>query len=213
VTLPARRGMWQTIQLLSGLFSSRAGKGKLQDSIAASGGGVSPLMPLWRLRGHPSRYYIWVGKHAFDGAVCPRLAESRKMDEVLWFLGECWKDLGRPEQAQFGNARELSGWGQSARALSRVIRLWLRFEVSPVFIPDWEPQLGGSAENFNGWFQPRLFDHRFRRPGDLRRELARLQEAVNTHDVHPRPIAAASGVRAANVRSTVPTVRHHRDGA
>jgi hypothetical protein len=138
------------------------------------------------LKGNRHRYYIWVGKDAFDGAVCLRLAGSRKMDEVLWFLGECWKDLGRPEQVQFDNARELAGWGQSARALSRVIRLCLRYGVSPVFIPEGEPQFNGSAENFNGWFQPRLFDHRFKRPGDLRRELARLQEAVNTQHVHPR---------------------------
>ena len=41
-------------------------------------------------------------------------------------------------------------------------------------------------ENFNGWFQEPLFQHHFRRPGDLRRELARLQEAVNTQHVHPR---------------------------
>ena len=138
------------------------------------------------LQGRRHRYYIWVGKDVFDGAVCLRLASSRKMDEVLWFLGECWKDLGIPEQVQLDNARELCGWGQSARALSRVIRLCLRYGVSPVFIPEGEPQFNGSAENFNGWFQPRLFDHRFRRPGDLRRELARLQEAVNTQHVHPR---------------------------
>jgi putative transposase len=138
------------------------------------------------LQGRRHRYYIWVGKDVFDGAVCLRLASSRKMDEVLWFLGECWKDLGRPGQVQFDNARELCGWGQSARALSRVIRLCLRHGVSPVFIPEGEPQFNGSAENFNGWFQPRLFDRRFKRPGDLRRELARLQEAVNTQHVHPR---------------------------
>src|SRR2546421_584828 len=138
------------------------------------------------LLGSGHRYYIWVGKDIFDGAVCLRLADSRKMDEVLWFLGECWKDLGRPEQVQFDNARELCGWGQSARALSRVIRLCLRQGVSPVFIPEGEPQFNGSVENFNGWFQPRLFDHRFTRPGDLRRELVRLQEAVNTQHVHPR---------------------------
>jgi transposase InsO family protein len=138
------------------------------------------------LKGSGHRYYIWVGKDAFDGAVCLRLASSRKMDEVLRFLGECWKDLGRPEQVQFDNARELAGWGHSARALSRVIRLCLRYGVSPVFIPEGEPQFNGSAENFNGWFQPRLFDRRFKRPGDLRRELARLQEAVNTQHVHPR---------------------------
>src|SRR6516165_1059381 len=138
------------------------------------------------LLGSGRRYYIWVGKDAFDGAVCLRLAYSRRMDEVLAFLGECWKDLGRPEQVQFDNARELAGWGQSARALSRVIRLCLRYGVSPVFIPEGEPQFNGSVENFNGWFQPPLLDQRYKRPGDLRRELARLQEAVNTQHVHPR---------------------------
>src|SRR5262245_7580937 len=135
--------------------------------------------------GHP--YYIWIGKDAFDGAVCLRLASSRRMDEVLGFLGECWKDLGRPEQVQIDNARELAGWGPTARTLSRVIRLCLRFGVSPVFIPAGEPQFNGSVENFNGWFQEPLFQRRFQRPGDLRRELARLQEAVNTQHGHPRP--------------------------
>src|SRR5262249_38985990 len=138
------------------------------------------------LKGRSHRYYIWVCKDAFDGAVCLRLAGSRRMDEVLWFLGECWKDLGIPEQVQFDNARELSGWGPGARTLSRVIRLCLRSGASPVFIPAGEPQCNGSVENFNGWFQEPLFQRRFQRPGDLRRELARLQEAVNTQHVHPR---------------------------
>jgi Homeodomain-like domain len=138
------------------------------------------------LQGSGHRYYLWVGKDAFDGAVCLRLAYSRRMDEVLGFLGECWKDLGRPEQAQFDNARELAGWGTSAQVLSRVIRLCLRFGVGPVFIPEGEPQFNGSVENFNGWFQAPLFDRRFKRPGDLSRELTRLQEAVNTQHVHPR---------------------------
>jgi hypothetical protein len=99
---------------------------------------------------------------------------------------ECWKDLGLPEQVQLDNARELSGWGPAARTLSRVIRLCLRFGVGPVFIPKGEPQFNGGVENFNGWFQPRLFDRRYTRPGDLRRELARLQEVVNTQHVHRR---------------------------
>jgi transposase InsO family protein len=138
------------------------------------------------LKGRGQRYYIWVCKDAFDGAVCLRLADSRKMDEALWFLGECWKDLGLPEQVQLDNARELSGWGPTAHTLSRVIRLCLRFGVGPVFIPAGEPQFNGGVENFNGWFQEPLFDRRYRRPGDLRRELRRLQEAVNTQHVHPR---------------------------
>jgi len=138
------------------------------------------------LKGSGHRYYIWVGKDAFDGAVCLRLASSRRMNEVLWFLGESWKDLGRPAQVQLDNARELAGWGPAARTLSRVIRLCLRFGVSPVFIPVGEPQFNGSVENFNGWFQEPLLQRKFHRPGDLRRELARLQEAVNTPHVHPR---------------------------
>jgi transposase InsO family protein len=138
------------------------------------------------LKGRRQRYYIWVCKDAFDGAVCLRLAYSRRMDEVLGFLGACWKDLGLPAQVQLDNARELSGWGPAARSLCRVIRLCLRLGVGPVFIPAGEPQCNGSVENFNGWFQPRLFDRRFTRPGDLRRELARLQEAVNTQHAHPR---------------------------
>ena len=124
------------------------------------------------LKGRSHRYYIWVGKDAFDGAVCMRLACSRRMDEVLWFLGECWKDLGRPEQVQLENARELAGWGPAARTLSRVIRLCL-------FIPPGMPEHNGSVENFNGWFQPRLFQRLFQRPTDLRQE-------VNTQHVHPR---------------------------
>src|SRR5262252_3013717 len=146
---------------------------------------VDPVGPIY-LQGSGHRYYIWIGKDALDGAVCLRLAYSRRMDEVLWFLGECWKDLGRPEQVQFDNARELAGWGKSARTLSRVIRLCLRFGVGPVFIPKGEPQFNGGVEHFNGWFQEPLLQRRFRRPGDLRRELARLQEAVNTQHVHPR---------------------------
>src|SRR3954468_5024008 len=138
------------------------------------------------LKGSGHRYYIWVGKDAFDGAVCLRLASSRRMDEVLGFLGECCKDLGRPAQVQFDNARELSGWGPAARTLSRVIRLCLRFGVSPVFIPVGGPQFNGSVEDFNGGFQEPLFQRKFHRPGDLRRELARLQDAVNTQHVHPR---------------------------
>src|SRR5262249_36191130 len=104
---------------------------------------------------------------------------------VLWILGECWKDLGIPEQVQFDNARELAGWGPAARTLSRVIRLCLRFGARPVFIPEGEPQFNGSVEKFNGWFQEPLLDRRFRRPGDLRRELSgcrrRSTHSMSTH--------------------------------
>jgi len=167
---------------------------------------VDLVGPIYLL-GSRHRYYIWIGKDAFDGAVCLRLAGSRRMDEVLGFLGECWKDLGIPEQAQFDNARELCGWGTAAHTLSRVIRLCLRYGASPVFIPEGEPQ-------FNGSVQEPLFQRRFRWPGDLRRELARLQEAVNTQHVHPRlrgqtPAQHRRGLRLRKLPATfvVPTNR------
>ncbi|MCC6191330.1 MAG: helix-turn-helix domain-containing protein, partial [Anaerolineales bacterium] len=66
--------------------------------------------PLY-LKGKRQRFYILVGKDVFDGAVCLKLSRSRKMEQVLAFLGDCWKLLGRPAQLQFDNARELVSWG------------------------------------------------------------------------------------------------------
>jgi len=144
--------------------------------------GVGPIY----LKGHRQRHYIFVGKDVFDGAVCLRLYRSRKMDTVLDFLSECWKSLGRPAQVQFDNAREIVGWGPAARYLSRVLRLCLRFDVEPVVIPPARPQRNGSVENFNGWFQPRLFQRHYTQRSALQRELQRLQETVNTQHVQQR---------------------------
>jgi hypothetical protein len=135
------------------------------------------------LKGSRQRYYIFVGKDIFDGAVCLRLYRARKMESVLDFLGECWKSLGLPTQMQFDNAREVMGWGPAARYLSRPIRLCLRFGVGPVFIPPARPYRQGSVENFNGWFQVRLFQRRYTNLSALKRELHRLEETVNTQHV------------------------------
>ena len=62
------------------------------------------------------------------------------MEVILDFLGECWKNLGLPEQVQFDNAREIVGWGPAARYLSRVLRLCLRFGVELLLIPPGRPQ-------------------------------------------------------------------------
>ena len=138
------------------------------------------------LKGQRQRYYIFVGKDVFDGAVCLRIYRSRKMEVVLDFLGECWKSLGLPTQVQFDNAREVAGWGPAARYLSRVLRLCLRFGIEPVLIPPAHPERNGSVEHFNGWFQPRLFQRHYTRVGALKRELQRLQETVNDQHVQRR---------------------------
>jgi hypothetical protein len=137
--------------------------------------GVGPIY----LQGQRQRYYIFVGKDAYDGAVCLRIYRSRKMEVLLDFLGECWKTLGLPAQVQFDNAREIVGWGPAARYLSRVLRLCLRFEVAPILIPPARPQRQGSIEHFNGWFQPRLFQRHYARLSALKRELQRLEATVN----------------------------------
>lgn len=137
------------------------------------------------LKGNRQRYYILVGRDAFDGAVCLKIYRTRKMEAVLDFLGECWQQLGRPAQIQVDNAREFVGWGPAARYLSRVIRLCLRFGVAPIFMPPARPQRNGGVEHCNGWFQVRLFQRHYSNLRALKRELQRLQETVNTQ--HPQP--------------------------
>ena len=106
-----------------------------------------------------------MGKDAFDGAVCLRLAGSRRMDEVLGFLGECWKDLGLPAQVQFDNARELCRLGAGGAAPVAGDPALPALRRRPGVHPEGEPQFNGSVENFNGWFQAPLFDRSFTPPG------------------------------------------------
>lgn len=146
---------------------------------------VDAVGPIY-LKGNRQRYYIFVGKDVYDGAVCLRIYRSRKMEVILDFLGECWKSLGLPDQVQFDNAREVVGWGPAARYLTRVLRVCLRFGVEPLLIPPGRPQRNGSIESFNGWFQPRLFQRHYSQVSTLKRELQRLEETVNTQHVQPR---------------------------
>jgi hypothetical protein len=138
------------------------------------------------LKGDKTRYYFLVCKDVFDQAVYLELVKSRRMDGVLTFLTHAWQHLGLPEVVQFDNGREFCGFGRSARYLSRVIRLCLRLEVEPVFIPPGKPQRNGSVENFNGWFQPVLLKRPYRRACDLRRQLRLLVTTVNEQHVHPQ---------------------------
>jgi putative transposase len=136
------------------------------------------------LKGNSARYYFLICKDIFDQSVYMEFVSSRKMDVVMDFLVHAWQQLGLPEKVQFDNGREFCGFGHAARFLSRAIRLCLRLEVEPVFIPKGKPQRNGSVENFNGWFQPLLLSRPFRRPCDVRRELRRLMMTVNEQHVH-----------------------------
>ena len=129
-----------------------------------------------------------MGKDAFDGAVCLRLADSRRMDEVLVVPRRV---LEGPGPARAGPVRQrpraVPAGGRRRATLSRVIRLCLRFGVEPGV----HPERGAAVQRQRGELQRLVPGAAVRsggssRPGDLRRELARLQEAVNTQHVHPR---------------------------
>lgn len=138
------------------------------------------------LKGSSTRYYFLVCKDVFDQSIYMEFVDSRRMDVVIDFLAHAWQQLGLPDKVQFDNGREFCGFGHAARFLSRVIRLCLRLEVEPIFIPKGKPQYNGSVENFNGWFQPLLLSRPFRRPCDVRRELRRLMTTVNEQHVHAK---------------------------
>ena len=138
------------------------------------------------LKGDKTRYYFLVCKDVFDQSVYVELVKGRGMDGILTFLIHAWQHLGLPEIAQFDNGREFCGFGYPAHYLSRVIRLCLRLEIEPVFIPPAKPQRNGSVENSNGWFQPVLLKRTYHRSCDLRRQLRLLMTAVNEQHVHPQ---------------------------
>jgi transposase InsO family protein len=138
------------------------------------------------LQGQQHPYYFLVCKDAFDQAVSIAFVDDRRMATILAFLVQAWQQLGLPEKAQFDNGKEFCGFGRWPGSLSRVIRLCLRLQVEPVFIPEGSPQRHGSVEHFNGWFQPRLLARRFQGAAQVRRELRRLQETVNERHVHPQ---------------------------
>jgi len=106
------------------------------------------------------------------------------MNTIIDFVLHAWHDLGLPAHVQFDNGREFCGFGKSARFLTRLIRVCLRLGVEVRFIPPGKPQHNGSVENFNGWFQPVLWNRPFRRPCDVRRELRRLMTTVNEQHVY-----------------------------
>jgi len=136
------------------------------------------------LKNDSTRYYFLVCKDIFDQSIYMELVESRRMALVIDFLTHAWQQLGIPAKVQFDNGREFCGFGNAAHFLSRVIRLCLRLDVEPVFIPKGSPQRNGSVENFNGWFQPLLLSRPFQKPDDVRCELQRLMTSVNEQHVH-----------------------------
>ncbi len=137
------------------------------------------------LKGQRARYYFLVYKDVFDQAAYVEFWRDPTLDVVLGFVVRVWQRLGLPEYLQVDNGVLFAGTGRWPGSLNRFIRLVLLVGVKLVFIPEGQPFRNGSVENFNGWFQPRLFAIRFHRPVDVRRELKTLMEVCFKEHVHP----------------------------
>lgn len=136
------------------------------------------------LQGDSTKYYFAVCKDAFDQSVYIEFLDGTTLEHLLPFLVHAWQHLGLPEQVQFDNGRAFYGGGRWSRSLNRLIRLVLRLNIQPIFIPEAHPERNGSVENFNGWFQTPLLRRRFTSVAALRRELRRLVTATNEQHVH-----------------------------
>ena len=131
-----------------------------------------------------TKYYFAICKDAFDQSVYAEFLGGNGIAQVLPFLIHAWQRLGLPQHVQFDNGRQFYGAGRWSRSVNRILRLALRLGVHPVFIPEGRPERNGLVENFNGWFQPLLWQRSFPTAVAVRRELARLLVSVNEQHTH-----------------------------
>lgn len=89
---------------------------------------------------------------------------------VVEMLLDHWRQFGLPTYAQFDNDTRFQGAHQFADTVGRVARLCLSLGVVPVFTPPRETGFQALIENYNGWWQAKVWA-RFQHPS-----LAALQE-------------------------------------
>lgn len=136
------------------------------------------------LNGDQTKYYFFICKDTFDQQIYVEFWAGNSMDTVLTFLVRAWQSMGIPQHVQFDNGKQFYAPGRYNRSLNRVIRLCLRLDIQPIFIPEAQPQRNGSVENFNGWFQPLLLRQTFKNAVAVRRELRHLLTSVNETHTH-----------------------------
>lgn len=108
---------------------------------------------------------------------------------VVEMLLDHWRQFGLPTYAQFDNDTRFQGAHQFADTVGRVARLCLRLGVVPVFTPPRETGFQALIENYNGWWQAKVWA-RFHQPS-----LATLQERS------ARYVAASRRSRAARIEA------------
>lgn len=71
---------------------------------------------------------------------------------------EHWSSFGCPAYAQFDNDTRFQGPHQHRDAISRVMRLCLSLQITPVFVPPRETGFQAAIESFNNRWQRKVWD-------------------------------------------------------
>jgi transposase InsO family protein len=104
----------------------------------------------------PLRFY---GLNVIDAATARcglHSAPSKTGQDVVAGVWSIWSRLGIPDNLQIDNALSFFGSPKYPRATSQFIRLCLRNDVEPWFIPMSEPWRNGMVEQFNDHYQQKF---------------------------------------------------------
>jgi transposase InsO family protein len=109
----------------------------------------------------PLRFY---GINVIDAATARcglHSSPSKAGQDVLGGVWAIWSRLGIPDNLQVDNAMTFFGSPKYPRATSQFIRLCLRNDVEPWFIPMSEPWRNGMIEQFNDHYQQKFLSKVF----------------------------------------------------
>src|SRR6056297_3282887 len=81
---------------------------------------------------------------------------SKSGEDVLDGTWSIWSRLGIPDNLQVDNAMSFLGSPRYPRSLSQFVRLCLRHDVEPWFVPMAEPWRNGNIEQFNDHYQQKF---------------------------------------------------------
>ncbi len=96
-----------------------------------------------------------ISLHGGLPASWPMVSVSAKIAAEM--IVEHWRQWGLPTYAQFDNDTIFQGAHQFADTVGRVTRLCLSLGVVPVFIPPRETGFQAMIENYNGWWQAKVW--------------------------------------------------------
>lgn len=106
---------------------------------------------------------------------------SKSGQDILDGFWEIWKRMGIPKFVQVDNAMSFFGSPTHPRGMGPLIRLCLRYDVEPCFIPLSEPWRNGTIEQFNDLYQQKFLGKvNMATTDDLRRESLVFEQRHNS---------------------------------